>query len=90
MHGHGTFLNDAVSSGSITIFLTLYWGSSKRNIGSKTLLCQNNIQTLKEGNYVLELCVVTKKKDKAKTFVKDNVKHVSVFGEEFIQLGFDR
>lgn len=31
-----------------------------------------------------------KKKNKAKTFVKDNVQHVSVFGEEFLQLGFDR
>lgn len=29
-------------------------------------------------------------KDRAKTFVKDNVQHVSVFGEEFLQLGFDR
>lgn len=29
-------------------------------------------------------------KDKAKTFVKDNVQHVSFFGEEFFQLGFDR
>lgn len=29
-------------------------------------------------------------KDKAKMFVKDNVQHVSLFGEEFLQLGFDR
>lgn len=30
------------------------------------------------------------KKDKAKMFLKDNVQHVSVFGEEFLQWGFDR
>lgn len=30
------------------------------------------------------------KKDRAKTFVKDNGHNVSVLGEEFLQLGFDR
>lgn len=55
MHGQGTFLDNTANSSPKNISLTVYWGSSKSNIGSKTLkLCQKNIQTLKKGNGVLE------------------------------------